>query len=84
MNQLFFHLDPAERITEMNETITQLDSKVADLETENESLREERTILRERVKVMTCITLCHTILTVNDPKEEVLENIVGKDENAGN
>ena len=30
-----------------------------------------------------CLTLYHTILTVNDPEKEGLENIVGKGENAG-
>ena len=30
------------------------------------------------------LTLSHTIPTFNDPKEEALENTVGKGENAGN
>ena len=30
------------------------------------------------------LTLYHTIPTFNDPKEETLENTVGKGENAGN
>ena len=31
-----------------------------------------------------CLTLYHTIPTVNDPEKEAFENIVGKGENAGN